>query len=386
MPSRGAACIPGIAASVCLIIAFTIIGRLISIIPSEEAQVMERESGREGAGSTFISQQSNDTRNTSQQSGGDREGMKGTTLLNPVTSQHISQRNSSISSKGREYKEKDPPYSTTIVTGFWPPNNMTLRKRTDDVYWGWIPHLMGVETPVVVHVDSEDIAARIRTLRGKLPLLTVMTPIPSFFTYKYRSTLIGRRMIDKEVTNRYSVEYSMIMHEKAQLLRRVVQDDPFGTDFFFWLDVGIDRGGILPGKQWPAFLPDSVLHQDQVIVLDVLGRVSAKCIDSLPLETVVKEFGHPQIGIGGGVFGGRGNACLRYAENYYAMLEVFAAATVPLGTDQTVMAAMACRKQVAVFVPPKRARRLWFYLLAKLAMPATAVRRQEGLLKKNSTE
>ena len=129
--------------------------------------------------------------------------------------------------------------STTIVAGFWSPNTMHVKKRGEEAYWPWIENLWSVQAPVILYTSANmvsellgmgDWAAGPRCIR--------VLNISDFFVNTLKEPL--QQMVDRDAESfRYSVEYSMIMHEKVHLLSNAASRNLFSTDYFLWLDAGI---------------------------------------------------------------------------------------------------------------------------------------------------
>lgn len=256
------------------------------------------------------------------------------------------------------------PFATTIVTGFWPPSGMAVRKRDDSVYWeGWIPNLMKCKTPIVAHTGDAAVADRLRGVRGELPIIILVENLSTFYTERYRGILDKKRAKDPEKFQ-YATEYSMVMHEKANLLREAIKENPFSSEYFFWVDIGIDRRNFLPGKFWPLSIPLWVQKNEGVVVNDVIGRVKG-CRGLLRPEAVQDLYGSPQIGIGGGIFGGRKQSVLRFVSDYYGKVDAFVNSSARLTSDQVVLSALACEGKIGIVTPPGSLDidSKWFYIL-----------------------
>lgn len=248
--------------------------------------------------------------------------------------------------------------ATTLVTGYWNPDLMSTRKHTDAEYHEWIRRMVGsLRTPIVFYCDE----AYVPTVLGYAKqndfglasrFRVVVHPMSNFSVARYREAITELNAVDPE-REIYAPEYTMVMHEKAALLRRTQLENPFGSRFFLWVDAGIDREGFFPGhRAWPTNL--APLADDRVLVNNVYGAVSSEtCPHPSPppprfdpngvfLDGIVAHFAWPHIGIGGGIWGGSAAAVARLEPAYFQMLEAFLAQRRRVTSDQVILAALVC--------------------------------------------
>lgn len=247
---------------------------------------------------------------------------------------------------------------------------MAVRKRDDEEYWKWIPSLMLTNTPIIAHVATDSIGTRLVGLRGTRGILVVTSPISHFYSRKYMDYIENT---DDPERFRYSAEYSLVMHEKAFLLQSAVRLNPFHSEYFFWLDIGIDRSGFMSGINWGGSLPACVIA-GRVVVNDVVGTLGVICREApLAPNDVVSRFAFPNTGVGGGVFGGNAAAVQAFSVDYYAEMDKFVKAKARLTSDQIILSSLACSSKVAVVVPDDTVGDRWFYLLHKMGTPGAQI-------------
>ena len=178
---------------------------------------------------------------------------------------------------------------TTLVTGFWSPKSMRVNKRGEDEYWQWIQNLWNVAAPVIFVTSAQLVPRLLASGNWSAgPRCIKVLDINDFHMHALKDPLEHMVAKDREASM-YSVEYSMIMHEKVHILASAAAENPFATDYFLWLDAGIDRAvgihvshsgqtsvgmkipmGVLSGQQWPRHIP-TALAEDRILVLDLFG-------------------------------------------------------------------------------------------------------------------
>ena len=271
-----------------------------------------------------------------------------------------------------------PVASTTLVTGFWSPDEMRWNKRAEESYWPWIDNLLSVETPLIIFT-TKDLHKRFLTSGNWSagPRCIRLLELSRFGVGQLRDELQRMMVMDPEAA-RYTVEYSMIMHEKPRLLAAAADKNPFATENFLWVDAGIDRTGFLRANSWPKSLPPA-LH-DKIIVLDAVSTVSkflqpnalSMTSDEAIINSTILLAVHPNVGLTGGIFGGSSRAVSALNLSYYPVLATFLERGAQCLSEQVILTAMSISARThgnfhLVQEPVPRNVRNYFYLLKYLS-------------------
>jgi hypothetical protein len=239
-------------------------------------------------------------------------------------------------------------WSTTLVTAFWSPDDMAKGKRNEESYWPWIDNVLSVESPVIIYT-SKQLQSRFMTSGNwsSGPRCVRILEIGQFEMHRWRGDL--EQMVKRDPESfRYSLEYSMIMHEKPHLLATAAEQNPFTTDFFLWVDAGGDRTGFLRGKSWPQ--PERMaVAADKIIVLDIFGAVSqflsTQASDLTSDEQVINATTSlavfPNVGLTGTIFGGSARAVSALNMSYYPTLASFLKRGAHCMSEQVIMSGMS---------------------------------------------
>ena len=265
--------------------------------------------------------------------------------------------------------------AVTIVTGFWNPDHMPVRKRTNKEYKEWIHNMLAnLQTPMVIYCDKEFAPLAHAQTRHSKQVSVVVRPITSFYVWmKYGPNITLLNAMNRE-KNIYSPEYSMVMHEKMAMVRQTQLENPFSSSIFLWVDIGIDRRGFFASHPtWPTNLMPFV--GDRFLMNNVDGNVNPSSCPSGAtwpeeyIHKIAQAFGPPSISIGGGIWGGTAKAIERVESVYYFMLEAFIRQNTST-QDQSILAAVACTDYDSFFghepfvqaVIPRGGTTLWHHI------------------------
>lgn len=256
--------------------------------------------------------------------------------------------------------------AVTLVSCYFP---LPKSKRSEFLYVQWMTtFLKHVEAPIVVYTCKEWVEA-IRGLRGNnLPLIVKESAISDFYMASKKTRFEAHHDLDPEKSI-HSVELYMIWNEKTTFLRKTSAENPFNSEYFFWVDIGCFRDeSIAPMlKSWP--LPEKInaaTEGKNKIVLLEIEPFSAE-------ELAWKETSQHDLGpnfehcvrIGGGVFGGTANAIAQWNDIYYSTLSQFFDQARFAGKDQNIMATIVLKYPQIVSiikVPSSFTSDRWFFL------------------------
>lgn len=143
----------------------------------------------------------------------------------------------------------------TIVSGYWKITN-----KHGNNFDKWFKNTLSINCPYVFFSDKETIEI-IKTYRKELPTYYIECNIEDFHTYKYK---------DRMIIDNYhcpSVELNLIWNEKAFLVKKALEVNPFDSEFFCWVDAGICiyRDKKPPNIQFPSIEKLNKLPKDKFI-------------------------------------------------------------------------------------------------------------------------
>ena len=129
----------------------------------------------------------------------------------------------------------------TIVTAFFALDKSNAPRpdgRTPSDYHQWMANFLPViNWPLVVFCDAQSVDT-IKRLRGDKPAVYHITRFEDFSVYRHR------RILRAHIAQRwpgFPADLSLVYHEKAHFVRRAIDENHFGSDMFFWSDIGMFR-------------------------------------------------------------------------------------------------------------------------------------------------
>jgi len=137
---------------------------------------------------------------------------------------------------------------TTIVSALFNIKREGMDGRTWDEYLEWFDKTLKLKCPMVLFV-TEDVREFIEERRTTIPTeigVQVIEDIP----YYYLKDDIQRVLDSEEYKNKVSdsdriecknAMYSIIQYSKFKWMKQAIEENPHGSEFFFWLDAGGSR-------------------------------------------------------------------------------------------------------------------------------------------------
>ena len=141
----------------------------------------------------------------------------------------------------------------------------------------------------------------------------------------------------------HTIDLYMVWNEKSYFLKRAIERNPFGSEYFIWCDIGCFRNNAeMPQyANWPS--PEKMKQYGrEKVILNYLGDFTDNQYhidESTGLSCDFQRENH----IGGGIFGGSREALARWIAVYYDMLSIFFKYDRFAGKDQNVMANVVLR-------------------------------------------
>lgn len=170
-------------------------------------------------------------------------------------------------------------------------------------------HMLSVRLPIVVFTDEEEIVEHVYKTRLDYGLmdktLIVRLPFEQTFFYKDLDTL-KQRMKEFHIVNwnedKDTPLYVLLNNNKFDFLKRSMEINPFQTDFFLWMDMGIQHCTQATEKEWldisetwPDFIQQDRNHIHQLRIHTVTKP------DDMAWKDYFRMIYHH---VAGGLFGG----------------------------------------------------------------------------------
>uniref|UniRef100_A0A1I7ZBA6 Uncharacterized protein n=1 Tax=Steinernema glaseri TaxID=37863 RepID=A0A1I7ZBA6_9BILA len=171
--------------------------------------------------------------------------------------------------------------NTTVVTalldigrGDWETYQRPLKK-----YHNFMKNVLALKVPMVVFVDAKSFmfVRRMRALLGLKEITKVWridtSDLPLFQYHTYAKQIIDQEQSGnawreewdpkmKRHPEATSAEYNLVVNSKSYFLYNTTLENPFGTNFFTWLDAGYGHGDVTVFPQhfywFPTFPPSKI--------------------------------------------------------------------------------------------------------------------------------
>ena len=207
----------------------------------------------------------------------------------------------------------------------------------------------------MVVFTTNDLVPTIRQLRpSTLPILIVPRALESFKVASMLDTegWTKQEQLDHEFGAGHSRKLYWIWNEKTWMVREVVIQNPFSSDYFAWLDIGAIRHENFNGKLMMQKLPE----EPGLLLLQIAPFTPAELqfvdgISSASFQYVNR--------IGGGMFGGDSKHIKQWSEKFYQVFYRYLTQNRFVGKDQSVMATTCIELDICLLLDYNGD---WFYL------------------------
>lgn len=193
----------------------------------------------------------------------------------------------------------------TVVTAYFdltrmPDASEEIRKRPRSHYLHHARATLALDQPLVVFCEP-DAVEEIRSMRPA-HLLETLRVVPVSFEElpltKYRERILeNRRTHPYKFDDRNTASYYLLCMARYALVKRTIEENPFGSTHFAWLNICIERMGY-----------KNVQHLEEVFCGPPRDRVSTCYIDYIPkslIEDVPTYFQWGRCSMCSGFFTGR---------------------------------------------------------------------------------
>lgn len=130
------------------------------------------------------------------------------------------------------------------------------RSRAVIDYHAWMANLLPFVTwPLVIFCDEQSLG-RIKRLRGSKPAAYRVTRLQDFRAYRHRDAIHAHVMqrLGRPAGQTIGLDAALVWHEKANFVRRAIDENLYHSEMFFWCDIGLLRRGVFrpsARREWP---------------------------------------------------------------------------------------------------------------------------------------
>jgi hypothetical protein len=169
--------------------------------------------------------------------------------------------------------------------------------------------MLSVRLPMVIFTDEESIVKHVYKTRFDYGLIhmTFIIRLPFEETFFYKDIdVLKQRMEEFKIVNwnkdKDTPMYVLLNNNKFDFLKRTMEINPYNSEFFFWMDMGIQHCTEATEKEWsdisevwPAFIQQDKSHIHQLRISTVLKP------DDMSWKDYFRMIYH---NVAGGMFGG----------------------------------------------------------------------------------
>lgn len=252
----------------------------------------------------------------------------------------------------------------TLVTAFY---NFPKKKTSNSNYDSWIKNFLeNTDAYLVIFTDSVETATYLMKYRENFIEKTKIyieepEKLHCFKYYDYWTKDLER---DHEKAYHNQNLY-IIWNEKTMFMYKTYKMNPFNTDYYAWVDIGMVRKTeyIKILQSFPSSNRLQSLKQNKVYVMLINPFTSDELDVTIPSETF-----RYKDRIGGGMILCHKNMVETWTNEYYTMLNEFMNSDLFAGKDQSIMANLYInhRSNLIELVVAKDFNvmdNIWFYML-----------------------
>ena len=245
----------------------------------------------------------------------------------------------------------------TLVTALYKIKS----KRSFYFYQQWINNFLKINKPVIFFIDpkiSETIKSK-RSSKFKNKTKWIELEMKEFYTYKkYLKYFKETNLIDKE--RYHTVELYLVWAEKIVFLKKAIEDNPFNSTCFYWIDAGYFRERSYKQNfldNWPS---TKRCIEDPRITFISMRQLGSDVIKTFQYLNMTHSFFNVT-NVGGNFFGGTSLYILEFYKKYFEALEVWHNNSFFIGKDQNIFAyVIYLNPQYCKLVYPGRNGHWWY--------------------------
>lgn len=135
-----------------------------------------------------------------------------------------------------------------LVTSLFNIEREEMDGRSWDEYLKWFDITLQLKCPMILFV-TEDLVSFIEERRVNIPtniIVQSVDDIPYQYLKEQLDIIIDSEEYKEKISDPKRIEcqhsmYSIVQYSKFKWLKRAVEENTFGSEFFFWMDAGASR-------------------------------------------------------------------------------------------------------------------------------------------------
>jgi hypothetical protein len=239
--------------------------------------------------------------------------------------------------------------SVTLVTALYDINRKTEGDgRSFDEYLSWFAKTLKVKSPMVIFVE-ESLKDFVAEQRGNLPTKIItqsLEEIPYYHLNDDIQKILDDETFKSKIGAPSRVEckmslYNVVIFSKFPWVKRVIEENPFDSEYFMWMDAGLSRffdpHGVNINQPYPSESAEEVLIDNKE---SVLIQATMNFYPDLVNAEVCDEsyFLDPRSWVMAGLWGGGSEVLTKFCDMVDEVLQEKMIKNNVINNEQIVMA------------------------------------------------
>lgn len=135
-----------------------------------------------------------------------------------------------------------------IVSSLFNIQREGMDGRTWDEYLKWFDITLKLKCPMILFV-TEDLQEFVEERRRNIPteiIVESVEELPYYYLKDQLDSIIESKQYREKISDPNRIEcqhsmYSIVQYSKFKWLQRAIEENPFNSKFFFWMDAGASR-------------------------------------------------------------------------------------------------------------------------------------------------
>lgn len=207
-------------------------------------------------------------------------------------------------------------------------------KYSSEKYVEWISNFLKLKIQLVLFTD-ENLVNLFKNLNKKTTIHFVIKPFYELTTWKLYSEQ-WKKHYEMDPEKYHQPELYSIWAEKSFFVKEAVNLNPFGSDYFFWCDIGAFRDPV-ELKKFMCPIDISVFPDDSLLFSSVKQLTNSEKMPCSKNNNILGNFNHTTQSLVGGLWGGKAKLCIEWNNIYHTTLKKYIQSDIFAGKDQLVM-------------------------------------------------
>lgn len=196
-----------------------------------------------------------------------------------------------------------------------------LYKRDTNLYFYYLSRVLNLDCNFYIFMDERYIEFFQKLIKDKKNVVVKPISIDKLLMYKHRDRIVELMGDENYAYNTFDKtygattcpeltipEYNIVVNSKVDLMKRASDENPFGSNYFVWIDAGYGHGKIDIPERWTPPLTDKI------------GVLCLRDPETIPEDYELFFKQHVDI-VNGGFFCCSKNNIQEYYNLYYSVIE-----------------------------------------------------------------